>query len=164
MRTIIAIGGLAGLRTQELLRLDWADVWRVPGHIEVTARKSKTRQRRLVEICPALAAWLRPFRQFETGGLWTDSESVLQKQFLALCESAKVRRKPNGLRHGFCSLHFALHANENLTAQQAGNSPVMVHAHYKGLATKGEARKWFAVKPARSANVIALPALSRVMS
>ncbi len=30
-RPIIAIGGLAGLRTAELLRLDWADVWRVAG-------------------------------------------------------------------------------------------------------------------------------------
>jgi hypothetical protein len=37
------------------MRLDWADVWRVVDYIEVTAGKSKTRQRRLVEICPALA-------------------------------------------------------------------------------------------------------------
>jgi hypothetical protein len=52
MRALIAIGGLAGLRTAELLRLDWSEVWRVKGHIEVTAMKSKTRQRRLVVICP----------------------------------------------------------------------------------------------------------------
>ena len=71
LRPIIAIGGLAGLRTAELLRLDWADVWRVPGHIEITAGKAKTRQRRLVEICPALAAWLEPFRTLTTGKLWT---------------------------------------------------------------------------------------------
>lgn len=66
---LIAIGGLAGLRTAELLRLDWADVWRVPGHVEVTAVKAKTRQRRLVEICPALAAWLEPYRTHTTGQL-----------------------------------------------------------------------------------------------
>jgi hypothetical protein len=35
----------------------------------------------------------------------------------------------------------------------------MIHQHYKGLATKAEAEKWFAVKPAESAdNVIPLPA------
>jgi len=56
---MIALGALAGLRTQELLRLDWSDVWRVSGHIEVTAGKSKTRQRRLVETCPALSACIR---------------------------------------------------------------------------------------------------------
>jgi hypothetical protein len=38
----------------------------------------------------------------------------------------------------------------------------MLHAHYKGLATKAEAEKWFAVNPAESAkNVIPLPAASR---
>ena len=156
MRAMVALSGLAGLRTQELLRLDWADVWRVRGHIEVTAGKSKTRQRRLVEIVPALAAWLGQFRTFTTGAVCTLHEITWQQHFVELCEKAGVSRKPNGLRHAFCSFHFALNANENLTAAQAGNSPAMIHAHYKGLATKAEARKWFNVKPAKAANVIPL--------
>jgi hypothetical protein len=57
LRPLIAIGGLAGLRTEELLRLEWSDVWRRPGYIEVTGRKAKTRARRLVPVGPALAAW-----------------------------------------------------------------------------------------------------------
>jgi hypothetical protein len=37
----------------------------------------------------------------------------------------------------------------------------MIHGHYKGLATKTEAEKWFVVLPSKSAkNVIPLPALS----
>ena len=64
MRAIIALGGLAGLRTAELLRLTWDDVRHVRGHIEVTAGKAKTRQRRLVEIVPALAQWLAPYSEF----------------------------------------------------------------------------------------------------
>jgi integrase len=159
---VIALGGLAGLRTAELLRLDWADVWRVPGHVEVTAGKSKTRQRRLVEICPALAAWLEPFRTHTTGTLWTLHGITFQQKFVALCEAAKIKRKANGLRHAFCTYHFALHANENLTAAQAGNSPAMIHAHYKGLATKAEGEKWFNVNPPGAAkNVIPLPPTSR---
>lgn len=158
LRAMIALGGLAGLRTQEILRLDWADVWRVPGHIEVTAGKSKTRARRLVEICPALAQWLAPFRTHTASPLWTDGESILQKAFSDLATQANVSRKANGLRHAFCTYHFAMHANENLTAQQAGNSPAMIHAHYKGLATKKEAEAWFAVKPAKAAaNIVVLP-------
>lgn len=160
MRAMIAMGGLAGLRTAELLRLDWADVWRVAGHIEITAGKSKTRQRRLAEICPALAAWLQPFRSFTTGKVWTQHEITFHEQFVELCEGAKVKRKPNGLRHAFCSYHFAAHANENLTASLSGHAPAMVHGHYKGLATRKEALKWFAVRPAkaRAANVIPLTA------
>jgi integrase len=150
MRAMMAIGGLAGLRTAELLRLDWADVWRVRGHVEVTAGKSKTRQRRLVEIRPALAAWLAEFRTFKTGKLCTLHEITFQQHFVELCKEAGVTRKVNGLRHAFCTYHFASHGNENLTAQQAGNSPTMIHAHYKGLATKKEAETWFAVKPPKT--------------
>jgi integrase len=155
MRAMIALGGLAGLRTAELIHLAWEDVWRVRSHIEVTAGKAKTRQRRLVEIVPALGQWLAPCSKF-TGKVWTQYENLFHKDFVALCEKAfvevqrkkvTVERKPNGLRHAFCTYHFALHANENLTAQQAGNSPAMIHQHYKGLATKAEAEKWFAVTP-----------------
>ncbi len=161
MRAMVAIGGLAGLRSAELLRLDWSDVWRVPGHVEIKAAKSKTRQRRLVEICPALAAWLEDFRQC-TGKVCTITAAsvdvIWQQQFLALCDQAGVSRKRNGLRHAFCSFHFALYANENLTAAQAGNSPAMIHQHYKGLATRAEAEKWFAIQPGRTGNVIPLTA------
>jgi integrase len=161
MRAMVALGGLAGLRTAEILRLTWHDVFRVPGHIEITAGKSKTRQRRLVEVCPALAAWLEDFRKL-TGKVCTITAAsvdvIWQQQFLKLCDDAKVSRKRNGLRHGFCSFHFALHSNENLTAAQAGNSPNMVHKHYKGLATRTEAEKWFDVQPAKAANVIQLTA------
>ena len=150
LRAIIAIGGLAGLRFIELIRLDWADVWRVPGHVEITAGKSKTRQRRLVEICSSLAEWLKPFRSQTSGKLWNFHKITFQRELRELCKSVEVPRKINGLRHSFCSFHFALHANENLTAQQAGNSPAMIHAHYKGLATKAEAEKWFSVLPSKS--------------
>jgi integrase len=65
MRAIIALQGLAGLRLEEALRLTWENVFGIPGHIEITAQNAKTRRRRLVEICPALAAWLEPFRGME---------------------------------------------------------------------------------------------------
>jgi integrase len=158
MQALIALGGLAGLRTAELLRLDWQDVWHVAGHIEVTAQKAKTRQRRLVEMCPTLAAWLEPFRS-RTGGkvcpiTAASAEIIWQQQFLQVCERAGVTRKRNGLRHAFCTYHFALYNDENLTAAEAGNSPAMIHQHYKGLATRAEAEQWFAVAPAKADNVV----------
>jgi integrase len=145
LRPVIAIAGLAGLRGEEIMRLDWADVWRVAGHIEVTARNAKTRQRRLVEICPALAAWLEPSKD-KTGKVYPRGVHAWQHAFLKLRKSLKIPDRLNGLRHAFCTYHFALHSNENLTAAQAGNSPAMIHAHYKGLATKADAEKWFNVQ------------------
>jgi integrase len=162
---MIAIGGLAGLRTAELLRLTWEDTRRVEGHIEISTGKAKTRQRRLVEIVPALAQWLEPFKEF-TGPIWTGHEITFQQHLCDVCDKTEyetkpghkvtVKRKANGLRHAFCSFHFALHSNENLTAAQAGNSPAMIHKHYKGLATKAEAEKWFAIAPEQPANVVTL--------
>ena len=147
LRPVLAIAALAGLRGEEIMRLEWSDVWRVPGHIEISSSKSKTRQRRLVEICPALAAWLAPCRKKE-GKVFPRGLHVFQRGFLKLRrEVLKIPDRRNGLRHAFCTFHYALHANENLTAQQAGNSPQMIHGNYKGLATKSDAEKWFAVRP-----------------
>lgn len=155
MQAIIAIGGMAGLRTAELLRMTWEDTRRVAGHIEVTAQNAKTRARRLIETCPALAQWLAPFAN-HTGLIWTGHEVTFQQHLGELCDQAKVKRKPNGLRHAFATYHFALHSNENLTAAVSGNSPSMVHGHYRGLATKPEAEAWFGVSPAQPVNVIQL--------
>jgi integrase len=155
VRAIIALQGLAGLRLEETMRLKWENVFGIPGHIEITAQNAKTRRRRLVEICPALATWLEPFRGTE-GKVWNQTTGVngYVRAFVGLREPLKIPSRRNGMRHGFCTYHFALHSNENLTAAQAGNSPAMIHAHYKGLATKGEAEKWFLVMPAKAENII----------
>jgi hypothetical protein len=113
-----------------------------------------------VEICPALAAWLEPSRGLQ--GRVASQTATLNSYvsaFSRLRESLKIPSRRNGMRHAFCTYHFALHSNENLTAAQAGNSPAMIHAHYKGLATKADAEKWFAIKPPEAAkNLISLPA------
>ena len=147
LRPVLAVAGLAGLRNEEIMRLDWEGVWRVEGHIEITARQAKTRQRRLVEICPALNAWLEKYRNKKSGMVYPGGVHAFQREYSELRETNKIPARRNGLRHAFCTYHFALHTNENLTAQQAGNSPAMIHQQYKGLVTKADAEKWFAVMP-----------------
>ena len=155
---VIALGGLAGLRREEILRLEWADVWRVKGKVEISARIAKERKRRLVNICPALAGWLRPYRN-ATGPVWVGGNTALESALREVRGTFKIPSRRNGLRHAFVTYHFAMHSNENLTAAEAGNSPQMIHQHYKGLATRKEALLWFSVKPSRAtvaANVIQL--------
>jgi integrase len=153
---VIALAALAGLRREEILRLDWAEVWSVAGKVEVSARIAKGRKRRLVDICPALAGWLRPCRG-ASGPVWGKSPDALEEALANLRGGLGIPARRNGFRHAFCSYHFALHSNENLTAAEAGNSPQMLHDHYRGLATRKEAKAWFAVVPKRAANVISLP-------
>ena len=156
MRPMLAISGLAGLRTAECFRITWQDVFRISGHIEVSSSKSKTRQRRLVEICPALSQWLQP-HQGEAGPVWPMRETAFHEGFERLCEALKLSRKANGLRHSFVTYHHALYQDEGRTAAQSGNSPSMVHSNYRGLSTKDEAAKWFDTAPAPTAeNVLPL--------
>jgi integrase len=147
---VIALGGLGGLRREEILRLRWPDVWRVKGKVEIGPQIAKGRKRRLVDICRSLAAWLRPYRK-ATGPIWSKSPDALEEALATLRDGLKIPARRNGLRHGFCSYHFALHGNENLTAAEAGNSPQMLHDHYRGLVTRAEAAKWFRIRPARTA-------------
>jgi integrase len=157
---VVALAGLAGLRFKEITRLDWQDVLGRPDHIEVKAAKSKTRSRRLIPICPSLAAWLEPYRG-RTGLVWPKGYDMLHEDFGDLRAELEVPDRRNGLRHSFISAHFAAHSDENLTAAQAGNSPEMVHKHYKELLTRKEGEAWFAVAPEQAANVIPLPDVSR---
>ena len=155
LRPLVALGGLAGLRREEILRLDWAEVWRVKGKVEIAARIAKGRKRRLVDICPALALWLNPYRK-ATGPVWGKSPDALEEALSKVKVDGVLPARRNGLRHSFITFHMAMHANENLTAAEAGNSPQMIHDHYRALATRREALRWFNVKPAKAANVITL--------
>src|SRR5262249_33637274 len=61
----IAIGLFAGLRRDEIERLDWREVDLDEGHVEVKAKKSKTAQKRFVTMQPNLREWLLPYRKLK---------------------------------------------------------------------------------------------------
>jgi integrase len=157
---VIALAGLAGMRFKEITRMTFEEVFHRPEYIEVKAGEAKTRSRRLIDVCPALTAWLQPCRG-RTGPVWPKGYDMLHEDFAALRESLEIPKRRNGLRHAFITAHYAAHSNEGLTARQAGNSPAMVHQHYNGLWTKAEGEAWFAVAPAQPGNVIRLPAVTR---
>ncbi len=152
---VLALAGLAGMRFREITRLEWQDVFGIPGNVEVKAHKSKTRSRRLIPLCAALAGWLEPYQGRE-GSVWPKGYDMLHEDFGDLRRELGIPDRRNGLRHSFISAHFAAHSNEGLTASMAGNSPDMIHKHYKGLLTKEQGEAWLAVAPVGAENVIPL--------
>lgn len=160
---VLALAGLAGLRFKEIIRLTWQDVFGRAGHIEVKASKSKTRSRRLIPICPALASWLESLRSSE-GKVWPKGYDMLHEDFKALRGDLKIPDRRNGLRHAFISAHYAAHSDEGLTAKVAGNSPDMIHKHYKALMEKEDGEAWFAVAAAKPDNILDLNAVAPVAS
>ena len=160
----LAIGGLAGLRSAELGRLDWSEVNLTERHIEIKASKAKTAARRLAPVTDNLAAWLAPYAKpagkvtaFDSW--WNQIPKLVEAMNRVRRErgtTAKFVWKHNGLRHSFCSYRLASIKNAAQVALEAGNSPQMVFAHYRQLVTESEARKWFAVFPKTAPNVVHL--------
>lgn len=150
----IALGGFAGLRTIEILRLEWKDVWFDKGVIEVGKDKAKTATRRLAPIVPALEAWLKPRAktgpilpgirdEFHFTKLFKDATSkLLDSQGERL-----VTLVHNGLRHSFCSYRLAVTKSAAQVSLEAGNSPKMLFENYRELVTEKAAQEYFGILP-----------------
>ena len=143
----LALKAFAGLRTSELLLLDWSKVGDF--QIEIAASHSKTRRRHLVSISENLKAWLALHRKTEglvvplSANGWHDAV----QRITALANPPLVLL-PNVLRHSFCSYHYAKHKNENLTAAEAGNSPAVVFNHYRALVSERDVDAFWSLVPA----------------
>jgi integrase/recombinase XerD len=152
---VLSIGGFAGLRPEELRRLDWEEVDVKGGFIEVKASKSKTGKRRLVTISKNLRAWLLRY-EGRTGRIVTPRE---RKHRIAAMAAAGVKVWPmDVLRHSFASYHLRNHGNDlNLTAQELGHTTTkMLFQHYREAVKPDAAKAWWALMPesAKGAKVI----------
>lgn len=143
----IAIGLFTGLRRSELCALEWSNVDRETGLIEVTGRVAKTRQRRIVEIEPVLEKWLAqtslPPRPAPSA-----NADVCGSRLREVIEAAGIIDYPhNALRHSFGSYHLAQKKNENHTAEQMGNSPAVIFKHYRAVVRPSDARQFWDLTP-----------------
>ena len=141
----LALGGFAGLRTAEILRLDWSSVQLSTGYIVIRARDAKTSRRRLIPISPNLAEWLKPLA-LPSGSLFEKSRP--EERVHAYAKSIGVKWKQNGLRHSFISYRVAQTQDLAKVALEAGNSPAICERNYRELVTAESAAKWFSVVPA----------------
>ena len=147
----LALAGFSGIRSAELLRLDWKDFNFARGHITVGAEKSKTATRRLVPIQPNLAEYLRPYHR-ATGHLFKFKDD---KRAIAWARENGVNPWPiNCLRHSFASYRLAVTADAARTALELGNSPAKLFSNYRELADEHDAKAWFAISPKRSKKIV----------
>ncbi|HEV2330459.1 MAG TPA: site-specific integrase [Verrucomicrobiae bacterium] len=159
----LAIGGFAGLRTAEIMRLDWSEIHLAEKYIEIKAKKAKTGSRRPAPITENLAQWLAPYAK-ESGPVVTEInydelvEAVNRKR-LEGKDPATVQLfewKHNALRHSFCSYRLAAIKNVAQVSHEAGNSPQMIFKHYRQLVSESDAGKWFSIVPETPVNIVRL--------
>jgi integrase len=152
IRPAMAIQAFTGIRTAELMRLDWQSVKLDRQHIEITAANAKTASRRIVPILPNLAAWLEPHAQ-KSGGIFASGADYYHELTREAAGNTKtdtapaVELKHNALRHSFISYRVADVQNVAQVALEAGNSPAMIFSHYRELVTADDAKKWFSIQP-----------------
>jgi integrase len=139
----LALGAFTGVRSAELIRLEWQDVNFNRGHIIVGKEKSKTATRRLVPIQSNLMQWLAPYRGF-TGRVFSSEHAA--DRTIAFAKK-HVKWPSNALRHSFATYRLAMTNDAAKVALEMGNSPQMLFRDYRELADEHDAKAWFAIAP-----------------
>jgi integrase len=148
----LALTAFAGVRMEEILRLQWEDIYRRPGYVEVEAQKAKTARRRLVPMASNLCQWL-DLADKQSGPLWPHSKAYLFESIPRAAFSAGISWKRNALRHSFISYRLAETQNKHQVAEEAGNSPAMIDRHYRELVTPAEGQLWFEIVPVQTGKI-----------
>jgi integrase len=146
----LALGAFTGMRTSEMLRLDWSQVNFERGHITVAPEKAKTATRRLVPIQPNLMQWLAPYRK-HTGHIF---DKYVNEHAISLASSHGIAWPHNCLRHSYASYRLAAVPDAARVALEMGNSPQKLMTNYRELADEYDAAAWFAISPKRSKKIV----------
>jgi integrase len=175
----LAVQFFAGLRPGEALGLDWKAIDFKGRTIRVMPETSKVRRTRIIEMNRALVEWLTPYRKVAGPiGIQTPSqfnyyvfrkpigpayeqegtpiaEREPDKRPRGLAAAAGVEWIQDGPRKTFATMHFAQHGDAGKTAAILGHvgDAGILYKHYRGLATKAEARRFFAIRPATGGTV-----------
>jgi integrase len=145
-RICLALQGLAGLRSNEVERIQWSDIDLQGRMIVVNRGVAKTASRRTIPIGDALAKWLSLASDPESP-VWPGTHDQFYRAQETAATQAKVKWKHNGLRHSYASYRFALVPDAGRVASELGHSAAILHRHYRELAKRNVAEAWFAVQP-----------------
>lgn len=153
LRASILLGGFAGLRTVEILRLRWEDVEKGQIYIgpEVAKQKKKGNRERLVDMTEPLKKRMKLFNG-KRGPLVAGTEAEFYKERRALVK--RLRREgavawktfpENSLRHSFATYHLGKSNDPGRTAYQMGTSIQLVISTYAVPARRADWRSWWKI-------------------
>lgn len=129
--------------------LDWSNVNLAKRFIRVLPETSKTGAGRLVDISDNLFLWLTKY--YRASGPVAPPPPTFKRHRQDIMKKAELKRwLPDVARHTYATMHFAMHENQDKLQAMMGHSgkAYILTAHYKGLATKGEAETFWGIKPA----------------
>jgi integrase len=141
----------SGLRTEEAYGLCWEELRFESDSVIIEAKLAKLRQRRVPPILPNLAKWLHPFRNLKgpINPRYSSPQGVV-KAVSRESRKMNVILRRNTFRNCYISYRVAQPQPSAIVAAEAGTSVRMVESNYKALATKGQAKRWFSIRPTKS--------------
>jgi integrase len=148
MTAYLAFGLFAGVRTAELMRLQWTDI--SSAQIHIRSATSKMGEERYVAIRPPLDRWIAKCRR-RKGPICPVAISARDRRLTEIRESAKVVEwPPNAMRHSYASYLLAQTGDSALVAHQLGHhDPDTTWRHYRHLVEKAQADAYFSILPAK---------------
>jgi integrase len=148
----LTVAALCGLRRAEVHGQLWEHIDLERKLLRVSAAKPNTPAHRLVPIPDSALEWLVKHRK-KSGPICAN---LAIDRVRDICRTAGHDLADNGLRHSWISARVVLTGNIPEVALEAGNSPRMIHSHYRELMRKDEAQAWFGVRPTSAVKVVAM--------
>jgi integrase len=148
----IAVGMFAGLRTSERDLVEWKH-FRLDDpepYIDLPKAISKTGERRLIPVQPALMAFLAPFAKKEGRiiPLTCNGHVAYQNAWERSVKAAGLWPwSENRLRDSFVSYRYRATGSAEITAEEDGHSVQVMVDSYRKLVTKEAAEKFWAIRP-----------------
>ena len=157
-QSALALALFAGVRTEELAGvgkepLRWRHLRMEEQIVRIPAEVAKTGRSRILEGLPAnLWTWLDPGPDADPVCPGLGVEAVRRFQTAAGYRDRAgrtLRRWPqNALRHSFATYATAHWSDPGRVSMLLGHegNPSLLHRHYRGLATRAEARRFFSIR------------------
>jgi integrase len=144
----LAIAVFAGIRPNELKRLDWAHVNFGLRYIHISSTAAKGRSERYVDMEDVLVAWLAPWRR-QSGPVCPQDAHTFTKRFDKARKEAGLKRDwaNDVLRHTYASYHVAKYERKDRTALMMGHSVKMLDRHYRKPLHRSHTDEFWCVLP-----------------
>ena len=166
----LAIGAFAGIRREEIKRLDWCEIDLTHLTIRIRPTKAKSARNRIVPIEENLAEWLRPYARTE-GRIWAGNGD---KKFTVAIRAAgfgepgsetKEEKKAgvklrhpfpeNGLRHSYATYWLAKYQDSGALSLHLGHANSrIVFDHYRAPVPAEDAAAYWSIRPGGAENVV----------
>lgn len=180
MVPVLAVQFFGGIRPGEAMGLDWSAIDIRQKIIRVAPEVSKVRRSRLVDMNKTLIDWLLPYRKvagpigitspaqfsyfmhrkpigpdYEQKGVPIEKRQP-DKRPKGLIAAAQVKWIQDGPRKTFATMHFATYGDAGKLAGVLGHTSgvSVLYRHYRGLATKADARRYWKIRPKQEGKII----------